>query len=359
MKTKLLLAFFTITILAVSISILSTSMSFCNNLALTCQGMTIDSYRPYLELKIMKKNLFFSFLIIISFLSFLIYYITQRIFNPIKRLSKSINNAKKGKYNTHVDVDNNNDELSDLARAFNQMTSKLRIQEKEKYEFITGASHQFRTPLSKLQLETNELKIQLKKIPKTKHLKSLVEAIESSSIASTAIINDLFKVLELGENYQATKTTKIDINELLVNIIQSQIQKTNQKKINVEVDIQKNLKATANESALKTVFINLLDNAITYSKKSSTITIKANKKNNLILFQIIDTGIGIPEEDQIYIFNKFFRAKNAYQEKNIGTGLGLYIVKTIIEGHKGNLMFESKPDKGSTFYFSLPSKTSV
>lgn len=355
LKAKLLFAFVTIVFLSISISILFTSMSFCNDLALSCNGLAIDAYRPYVELKIMKKNLLFSFIIIICFLSFLIYYIAQRIFNPIKRLSQSINKIKRGNYNTSImEAGTYNDELGDVTIMFNEMIAKLREQNKEKYEFITGASHQFRTPLSKLQLEVNELKYELKKIPKGKSLIGLANVIEESSVAATDIINDLFKVLELSENYQATKLVKIDVNELLVSIIQSQNAKINAKKIEIDVDIQKKLKIKANVNSIKIAFINLIDNAITYSKKNSKIIIKANKKNNLVLFQIADFGIGIPEEDQIYIFNKFFRAKNAYSQKNVGTGLGLVLVKTIIEGHKGEIMFESKVDKGTTFYFSLP-----
>ncbi|MBL7057832.1 HAMP domain-containing histidine kinase [Patescibacteria group bacterium] len=354
-KTKLVLAFFTMVILVTAISILSTSLSFCNNLALSCQGLNIDAYRPYLELKIMKKNLFFSLVLILSFVSFLIFYITQRLISPIKNLSKAVTRIQKGNYNFALDYNENGSELDELAKTFNEMIISIREQEKEKYEFITGASHQFRTPLSKLQLEANELRVQIKKIPKARGLLPLINEIETSSIASTAIINDLFKLLELGENYHATHLTKIDVNELLVHIVSSFNQRIQQKKLEVEVDIPKNLKIMVNEGNIKTVFLNLIDNAITYSKTKSSIIIKAKKTNNQVLFQITDSGIGIPDEDQIHIFTKFFRAKNSYSEKNVGTGLGLVIVKKIIDGHDGRIMFESHQDEGTTFYFSLPS----
>ncbi len=101
------------------------------------------------------------------------------------------------------------------------------------------------------------------------------------------------------------------------------------------------------------VFSNLLDNAINYSPSSSKIYLEAIKQNNFVVVSVRDTGFGIPKNQQDKIFERFFRADNV--AKNIaGSGLGLYMTKNIVEGHKGKIWFESKENKGTTFFVKLP-----
>jgi signal transduction histidine kinase len=99
---------------------------------------------------------------------------------------------------------------------------------------------------------------------------------------------------------------------------------------------------------------NLLENAIRYNKIGGEIELVLKKKDSEIEFSIRDTGIGIPKNQQERIFTKFFRAPNALKLETEGSGLGLFIVKNIIEAHGGRIWFESEEGKGTTFYFTLP-----
>jgi signal transduction histidine kinase len=99
---------------------------------------------------------------------------------------------------------------------------------------------------------------------------------------------------------------------------------------------------------------NLLDNAIRYTPSGGKITVSLETKGNYIEFSIKDTGIGIPKTQQERIFTKFFRGSNALKTETEGSGLGLFIVKNIIEAHGGKIWFESEEGKGTTFYFTLP-----
>jgi two-component system sensor histidine kinase VicK len=116
----------------------------------------------------------------------------------------------------------------------------------------------------------------------------------------------------------------------------------------------KNIKSDPEK--LKIVVENLLDNAIRYSQKKGKVKILTEKRKENLYFQIDDEGIGIPKEDQKFIFQKFFRAKNATITQAGGTGLGLYISKEIIKKLKGKIGFKSQEQKGSTFWFSIPIK---
>jgi signal transduction histidine kinase len=107
-------------------------------------------------------------------------------------------------------------------------------------------------------------------------------------------------------------------------------------------------------SQVKLIVENLIDNAIRYTKEKGSVEIRLEKKEKYVLFSIKDSGVGIPEEDKKYIFQKFFRAENILREQTRGSGLGLFVVKSIVENSGGKIWFESKEGKGTIFYFTLP-----
>ncbi|MCD6402659.1 HAMP domain-containing histidine kinase, partial [bacterium] len=115
-------------------------------------------------------------------------------------------------------------------------------------------------------------------------------------------------------------------------------------------------KISADPFQIKQVIENLLDNAIRYTKDKGKVEMLLKKKNKKLHFEIKDNGVGIPKEDQKYIFQKFFRSSNVMRHRTQGSGLGLYIAKAIIEKSGGKIGFQSKENKGSTFYFTLPIK---
>ena len=108
----------------------------------------------------------------------------------------------------------------------------------------------------------------------------------------------------------------------------------------------------ADKDKIHLVIENLIENGIKYNHASGSVTITAEVFNHMMIVSVIDTGIGIPLEDQSHIFNKFYRAGNTQSEK--GSGLGLFVAKQIIEDHHGTIWFESTPNIGTTFFFSLP-----
>ncbi len=112
----------------------------------------------------------------------------------------------------------------------------------------------------------------------------------------------------------------------------------------VSIDVEK----------VKLAIQNLFENAIHYTPSGGKILISLESKDKQVQFSIKDTGIGIPEDQQHRVFSKFFRASNVLRKETEGTGLGLFIAKNIIEAHNGKIWFESKEDKGSTFYFTIP-----
>jgi signal transduction histidine kinase len=128
-----------------------------------------------------------------------------------------------------------------------------------------------------------------------------------------------------------------------------------EKQIRLKLNIPSNLgRIKADQLRFCQIISNLLSNACKYSPVGATVTVTAQEANGLIRIKVSDTGIGISEEDQARLFNKFFRADNTSTREASGTGLGLYITKYLIEAHGGDIWAESQLGKGTTFQFTWP-----
>jgi signal transduction histidine kinase len=127
------------------------------------------------------------------------------------------------------------------------------------------------------------------------------------------------------------------------------------KKVKVSVEVDNELpKVCVDSKKMKVVIENLISNAVKYSKEGGEVKVDLKKKGRKVMFIVEDHGVGIPRYQHSKIFEKFFRSNNASKYRTEGVGLGLYLVKAILENFKGDVWFESETDKGSTFYISIP-----
>ncbi len=237
-----------------------------------------------------------------------------------------------------------------ITRSFERLAEASRM----KTEFINIVTHQLRSPLTNLKwavdfLLTDELEISQEK--KIEYFKILKENIFQMG----ELIDNLLFVSRIEQKKLPFKKEEISLEDLIKKLTkecQPFLQTTD---VELTCQVQKDLpKIFTNPSQIKLVLDNLLSNAIRYSKKKGKVEIQAVKENKNLKFQIKDNGVGIPKEDQKYIFQKFFRAANAFQCQTQGSGLGLYIAKLIVENLGGKIGFQSEENKGSTFWFTLP-----
>ena len=223
-----------------------------------------------------------------------------------------------------------------------------------KSEFISVVSHQLRAPLSNLKWAIELLmsgrlgKIEEKQTGYFKILKENAERMEK-------LVSDLLIVSRLETATLPLKKEEISLEELIEKLISEFQPFAWASNVEIEFQSQKNLpKILADPSQLYLVLENLLDNAIRYIKDSGQVKMRLEKRGQNLYFEIEDNGVGIPKEDQKYIFQKFFRSENILKYQTQGSGLGLYISKAIIERSGGKIGFKSEENKGSTFYFTLP-----
>ncbi|MCK9393684.1 MAG: HAMP domain-containing sensor histidine kinase [Candidatus Paceibacterota bacterium] len=253
---------------------------------------------------------------------------------------------------------------------------ELKKLDQAKSDFINIASHQLRTPITVIQgVASMMLEGDMDKMP-LKEKQEFYRAVYDKSRKLQTIIHDILNSTELeGKEYNAMdeKMNSIDLQELIGKVIKDFEVEAKERDLDlIFIPTKENIpKINGQEKYLEEAFINLINNAVKYTpsgkitneiriartKKGRAkieISIENNKDNKGVLIKIKDNGIGIPVEAAPNLFKRFSRAKNAVNMYTDGTGLGLYIVKEIVEGHGGKVWFESELNKGTTFFVDLP-----
>lgn len=228
---------------------------------------------------------------------------------------------------------------------------------KLKSDFVSVASHQLRTPLSAIIWEIELLLTKNKRGLNERQKKSL-DTINSLSCRMTRLVNDLLDVTRIDQKRLILRKEEIDLVDITEKIIEDFSSLSRSRNINIFFNVNKKRipKITGDPERIKLVVENLINNAIKYVVKRGKIEIKIVRRDNFIVFSIRDNGVGIPEEQQNQVFEKFFRSDNIVKYQTEGTGLGLYISKNIIEQTGGKIWFQSIENVGSVFNFSLPIK---
>jgi len=236
-----------------------------------------------------------------------------------------------------------------------QGVEKLAEANRMKSEFIGIVSHQLRTPLTGIKWTINLIRKEKGKLDK--HCAQELREISENNDRMIKLVNDLLDVSKIEQGQLSFKPEKVSIKELLENVIKeyTPIAKAKNIEINLETEID-TLFILVDKQRIEIVIRNLIDNAIKYIRNKGEVKVHLIKKNKLIRCEIKDNGVGIPKNDHKNIFQKFFRSKNIMKHETVGTGLGLFIAKSIIKQSKGKIGFHSQESLGSTFWFEIPIK---
>ncbi|MCA9363766.1 PAS domain S-box protein [Candidatus Kaiserbacteria bacterium] len=230
--------------------------------------------------------------------------------------------------------------------------------DKAKTEFVSLASHQLRTPLSSINWYT-EMLLDGDAGKINKEQREFLTEVKEGSRRMVDLVNSLLNVsrLELGTFMIEPEAT--DIVALAESVVDEQRPRITEKGHTFTTKFAKRIPAmNVDTKLLRMVFQNLVSNAVKYTPNNGQLTfeIKKDTKNKRVAITIADNGIGIPTEQQKQIFGKLFRADNAVASETDGNGLGLYIVKSVIEESGGTIRFESEEGKGTSFFITLPEK---
>lgn len=243
------------------------------------------------------------------------------------------------------------DEINKL-RDENEQLKKIN---ENKSDVISITAHQLRTSLSALKWIFKMLQDgDAGKL--TNEQNSLIEKAYGSSERMLSLVNDLLTLNHTDDVSISYDFQKIDITALIEQILFEFYGEANKKEI--ELIFLRSEKPTplilCDVEMMRVVIQNLVENAIKYSKEGSKVFISLKEIDDNIEISVRDSGIGIKNEDKDSIFKKFFRAQNAIDKENIGSGLGLFTTKNIVEKHNGKIWFDKDQKEGSTFFVSLP-----
>jgi signal transduction histidine kinase len=243
-----------------------------------------------------------------------------------------------------------------LTLSFTIIRSLERIAEanRMKSEFISIVSHQLRSPLSNLKWSIELLMSGRLGEIKGKQ-KEYFRILADNTERMGELVSDLLTVSRIEQGRLPLQKTEFSLVELTKKIVEKYRPYALASNVEIDFQAEESLpRVIADLSQVKSVIENLLDNAVRYIKGGGEVKIKIEKEDKKLLFEIKDTGVGIPQKDQKHIFQKFFRSMNVLKYQTQGSGLGLYIAKSIIEKSGGKINFKSQEGKGSTFYFTLP-----
>lgn len=231
--------------------------------------------------------------------------------------------------------------------------------EKLKTEFVSIAAHQLRTPLSAIKWSLKML-LEGDIGALTKEQIQFLEQSYKSNERMIRLINDLLNVARIEEGKFIYEFAEVQIEELIENLVQELKPFIDEKKVRVIIHSpsQKLPKARIDYSKMRLALQNIIDNAVKYTPSGGLVEIFAKSDEEKLEISVKDSGVGIPQSQIEKVFYKFFRGNNAIKMETDGSGLGLFIVKNIIESHKGKIRFETRENQGTTFYITLPLRKS-
>lgn len=252
-------------------------------------------------------------------------------------------------------MDQDSEGIRGAVAVFHDIT-RLKQLEKIRQDFVANVSHELRTPLTTIKGYAETL---LDGALKEKQAFQFVQVILRHTDRLTKIVEDLLMLSKIETKEFQLNAETISLPNFMDDIIDFVKKPAEKKRISLSRhDMPSSLTVRADRSYLEQILINLLDNAIKYTPEGGRVTVSAVEKDSKdIQFSIEDNGIGIPKEDLSRIFERFYRVDKGRSKELGGTGLGLSIVKHLVQAHGGRVWVESQLGKGSTFYFTLPTRS--
>ncbi|MFK2825380.1 HAMP domain-containing histidine kinase [Bacillus sp. B190/17] len=274
--------------------------------------------------------------------------LSRVILLPIQSLIQTMEEIQESRtFKKIIRNTSSKDELDQMANTFNSMMDLLEENYKKQEQFVSDASHELKTPLTVIESYANMLKRWGMKRPDI--LEEAIEAIHSESIRMKQLIKQML-LLAKGESQWQMSIEQVDIAAVCRQTAKH-LQQAFQRSISIHVHTDDPI-IMADEKKTKQLLYILIDNAFKYSEESVDIAITRSKSS--LFLAITDYGVGIPKEDLIHVYERFFRVDKARTRETGGSGLGLSIARKIVAAHNGEIHIDSEEGKGTTVTLTFP-----
>ena len=279
-----------------------------------------------------------------------LYIISERLVSPLRAMSRAAKEFAAGRFDVRVPV-HGKDEVSELAKAFNNMASSLETNEETRRLFLANVSHDLRTPMTTISGFIDGILDGAIPAEKQEYYLGIVAG-EVRRLSR--LVSALLDITRIQAGERKFNKTNFDICELCRQVMISSVQRIEEKELDVRFSFdQDNMFVFADEDAIHQVVYNLVDNAVKFSCKGGVLEIKVEESQQKIEVSVFNEGQGISDEDMSYIFDRFYKGDKSRGLDKSGTGLGLFISRTIIEAHGEKIKAESEYGSWCKFTFTL------
>lgn len=314
--------------------------------------LVISSFNDVYQLigEISNKWIIVTLFIIIIVIA-LVIFMSQIIFGPLKNVLDTIKKISAGQLHQRIEIKGRN-EFTELGEAVNTMTKRLEEVDQSRQEFVSNVSHELKTPLSSIKVLSESLILQ-ENVPEEMY-KEFLQDISSEIDRMTDIVNDLLALVKNDPNDSKLKVTAIDANKMLRDIVKRLSPLAKDKDIELSFQASKDVVLKGDEVKLSLAVSNLVDNGIKYTPEGGRVKVLLDADNKDCFITVQDSGIGISEEEQSKVFERFYRVDKTRDRETGGTGLGLAITHSVIMLHNGSVKIISGENEGATFIVRLP-----
>lgn len=276
-------------------------------------------------------------------------FISRRALRPIDAIASAAQTISGSDLTGRVPVSESDDELSRLAKTFNDMIERLQDSFERQKRFVSDASHELRTPIAVIQGYADMIGRWGKDDPKV--LREAVDAIGGETESMKALVERLLFLARRDNGRLQTRLESFDLQTVLREVADETRFAFGR---SVEIQLSESVRLTADRALMKQMLRALTDNAVKYTPADGRVSIKATQTADGVSLVVQDTGIGIPAADLPHVFDRFYRVDKARSRMQGGSGLGLAIVHGIVEAHHGTIQIESMPGHGTAVHVLFP-----
>jgi heavy metal sensor kinase len=279
------------------------------------------------------------------------WFLAGRSLSPIQAITRAAQEIEVSQLNRRLPVIGTGDEIDQLAMTFNESFARLERAVGEMKQFTASIAHELRTPLAALRGEAEFALLHSQSLDESKStLASQIEEFDKLS----RVIHQLLTLVQAESGELRMARERVGVTELLRELVDTFSLVASEKRVSLELDCIPELNLTGDRQWLERAMFNLIDNAIKYTPNGGRVSVYGRRQGNKIVLEVVDNGQGISPQALPHIFERFYRADPSRSKDIEGVGLGLSLVKWIVEQHRGTINVESQLDRGSRFSIVLP-----
>ena len=281
----------------------------------------------------------------------LAFFLAGFLVKPLNKVTAAINEVKGGYSYEAIQVPDYAETVH-IIDAFNQLLGRMKILDDTRQEFVSNVSHELKTPITSVKVLADSLLAQ--DDAPVELYREFMEDIAAEIDRENRIITDLLSLVKMDKTVSDMNITEVNMNDLTELVLKRLRAIARKRDIEVTFESNRQVIATVDEVKLSSVITNLVENAIKYNKEHGWVKVVLDADHQFFTLTVSDSGIGIPEDAQEHIYERFYRVDKSHSREIGGTGLGLAITRSAILMHRGSIQVSSVPGEGTTFVVRIP-----